>query len=120
TGRRISEKLAEHAAAHTAIDVAEGERVVELRPGAGLVTATREIAARAVVVATGGYAALFARTTNPPGTVGEGIGMAYRAGAAVADLEFVQFHPTALEPSGFLLSEALRGEGALLLDAAGE
>ena len=120
TGRRISEKLAEHVAAHPGIDVAEGERVVELRPGEGLVAATREIAARAVVVATGGYAALFERTTNPPGTVGEGIAMAYRAGAAVADLEFVQFHPTALEETGFLLSEALRGEGALLVDEAGE
>src|SRR5437867_391935 len=120
TGRRISERLVEHATAHASIDVAEGERVVELRPGEGLSTDARDVFARSVVVATGGYAALFARTTNPPGTVGEGIAMAYRAGTAVADLEFVQFHPTALEQTGFLLSEALRGEGALLLDAAGE
>src|SRR5919201_504293 len=119
TGRRISEKLAERALAHPAIDVVEGERVVELVPGAGVVTERGEVAARAVVVATGGYAALWARTTNPPGTVGEGIAMAFRAGAAVADLEFVQFHPTALAPTGFLLSEALRGEGALLLDDEG-
>src|SRR5437870_2378106 len=107
TGRRISEKLAEHVIAHPAIDVAEGERVLALRPAEGLVSDTCEHEARAVVVATGGYAALFARTTNPPGTVGEGITMAFRAGAAVADLEFVQFHPTALEETGFLLSEAL-------------
>jgi L-aspartate oxidase len=119
TGRRISEKLAERALAHPAIDVVEGERVVELLPGAGVATERGEVAARAVVVATGGYAALWAPTTNPPGTVGEGIAMAFRAGAAVADLEFVQFHPTALAPTGFLLSEALRGEGALLLDDEG-
>ena len=60
------------------------------------------------------------RTTNPPGAVGEGIAAAYRAGAALADLEFVQFHPTALVDSSLLLSEALRGEGALLLDERGE
>jgi L-aspartate oxidase len=63
--------------------------------------------------ATGGYAALWERTTNSPGSTGEGIALAYRAGAAVADLELVQFHPTALLGSGLLLSEALRGEGAL-------
>jgi L-aspartate oxidase len=73
-----------------------------------------------VLLATGGYAALWGRTTNPPGSVGEGIAMAYRAGAAVADLEFVQFHPTALAGSSLLLSEALRGDGALLLDAHGD
>jgi L-aspartate oxidase len=120
TGRRISEKLAEHVLAHPAIDVAQGERVIATVPGEGVVTERGEIAAAAVVVATGGYAALWARTTNPPGTGGDGIAMAFRAGAAVADLEFVQFHPTALERSGFLLSEALRGEGALLLDDEGQ
>jgi L-aspartate oxidase len=72
------------------------------------------------MLATGGYAALWGRTTNPPGSVGEGIAMAYRAGAAVADLEFVQFHPTALAGSSLLLSEALRGDGALLLDEHGD
>src|SRR5205814_9512980 len=60
------------------------------------------------------------RTTNPAGSVGQGIALAYRAGAAVADLELVQFHPTALVGSGLLLSEALRGEGATLLDREGE
>jgi L-aspartate oxidase len=72
------------------------------------------------MLATGGYAALWGRTTNPPGSVGEGIAMAYRAGAPVADLEFVQFHPTALAGSSLLLSEALRGDGALLLDEHGD
>src|SRR5262249_27221827 len=72
-----------------------------------------------IVLATGGYAALWGRSTNPAGSVGEGIAMAFRAGAAVADLEFVQFHPTALAGSSLLLSEALRGGGALLVDAEG-
>ncbi|MGH3111125.1 MAG: FAD-binding protein, partial [Gaiellaceae bacterium] len=63
---------------------------------------------------------LWSRTTNPPGAVGEGIAVAYRAGAAVADLEFTQFHPTTLVDSSLLLSEALRGEGALLLDQDGQ
>ena len=77
---------------------------------------------RAVVLATGGYASLFARTTNAPESRGQGLALAYAAGASLADLEFVQFHPTALAVPGqraFLLSEALRGEGALLVDDQG-
>jgi L-aspartate oxidase len=85
----------------------------------GLVTDARAIHAPAVLLATGGYAALWGRTTNPAGSVGEGIALAFRAGAAVADLEFVQFHPTALAGSSLLLSEALRGDGALLVDEHG-
>lgn len=73
----------------------------------------------AVVLATGGYAGLFPRTTNHPGATGAGILLAARAGALLADLEFVQFHPTAL-PSGELVSEAVRGAGAVLLDGAGD
>ncbi|KAM9862606.1 L-aspartate oxidase [Leucobacter sp. BZR 635] len=75
--------------------------------------------ADAVILATGGYAALFLRHTNHAGSRGEGILLAARAGALLADLEFVQFHPTAL-PSGELVSEAVRGAGAVLLDAAGD
>jgi len=86
----------------------------------GVVTTRRNVSARAVLLATGGAAALWARTTNPPGAVGDGIGMAYRAGAAVADLEFVQFHPTTLADRSLLLSEALRGAGALLVDEQGQ
>ncbi|MCZ7588399.1 MAG: FAD-dependent oxidoreductase [Gaiella sp.] len=119
TGRRIAETLVRRALESPSIDIVEGERVVALEPGRGCRTESGEIGAAALVLATGGYAALWARTTNPPGSVGEGIALAFRAGAAVADLEFVQFHPTALEGSGFLLSEALRGEGALLLDGDG-
>jgi len=79
--------------------------------------------AGAVLVASGGYGHLFARTTTPPVVRGGGVAMACRAGAAVADLEMVQFHPTALAAPGAdplpLLTEALRGEGATLLDRDG-
>jgi L-aspartate oxidase len=78
------------------------------------------LSARATLLATGGCAALWERTTNPAGSVGDGIVLAYRAGASVADLEFVQFHPTVVAGNGLLLSEALRGEGALLVDERGE
>ena len=76
------------------------------------------------VLATGGAAALWSRTTNPPGSFGSGMLLARAAGADLADLEFVQFHPTAVVGipgrEGFLISEAVRGEGATLHDADGE
>jgi len=85
--------------------------------------ARRSWSARHVVVATGGAGQCFAVTTNPALSTGDGIAMAWRAGAAVADLEFMQFHPTALHHPSMprpLLSEALRGEGATLRDEHGE
>jgi len=122
TGRQIAHVLAERVVEHPRISVRQGQALELWSAGsrcAGVTTDRGTIAARATVLATGGAAALWERTTNPAGAVGDGIAMAYRAGAGVADLEFVQFHPTALSGSSVLLSEALRGAGALLLDDSG-
>jgi len=114
TGRHIAGVLTARAREHPRIRLVEGERIEALSTLRG----------SAVVVATGGYAALWGRTTNPRGATGDGLLLAHSAGAALADLELVQFHPTALRDGnghdGFLLSEALRGAGATLLDGAGE
>jgi L-aspartate oxidase len=114
TGRHIADVLTERAREHPRIQLVEGERITSLATFRG----------SAIVLATGGYAALWARTTNPRGTVGDGLLLAQAAGATLADLELVQFHPTALRDEnghdGFLLSEALRGAGATLLDDGGE
>lgn len=80
------------------------------------------VGARAVVLATGGGGQIFSQTTNPAASTGDGVAMAWRAGAQLRDLEFFQFHPTALTVPGaprFLISEAVRGEGAHLLDRKG-
>jgi L-aspartate oxidase len=133
TGRRITRDLSALVATHGHVEVLERSTasaiwthdgrcvgVVAQRPGGSLTP----VLARGTVVATGGLAALWERTTNPRGAIGAGLTLAAAAGADLADLEFMQFHPTALvhdgELDGFLITEAVRGEGALLLDGAGE
>lgn len=84
---------------------------------------TRAVRARKTILATGGVGQVFLHTTNQPGAVGHGIAMAYRVGARVIDMEYVQFHPTAFARKhcpAFLISEALRGEGAILINSAGQ
>lgn len=104
---------------------AAGVTVAALRPD-GTVESVGTVTARAVVLATGGYGQIFASTSNPPAVTGDGAALALRAGLAVRDVEFVQFHPTVMwrgpDATGQqpLVSEAVRGEGAILYDAAGE
>jgi L-aspartate oxidase len=129
TGRRVVRQLSALAAADARIAVLERERARVLWSSQGrcrglLCEGGGLIAARAVVIATGGAAALWARTTNPPGSQGTGLLLAHAAGAHLADLELLQFHPTAVigvrGREGFLVTEAIRGEGATLHDAGGE
>lgn len=97
---------------------AVGVRVLNARTGD-----EEHIEAHRVVLATGGAGQLYQATTNPAVATGDGVGLAYTAGAAVANLEFFQFHPTALRlpgAPGFLISEAVRGEGGVLRNEAGE
>ncbi len=119
TGRAITAALLERVLAHPSIEVVERTHVTALLPGVGVVTDRGESRASRTILATGGYAALWSRTTNPAGSVGEGIVQAWAVGADLADLELVQFHPTVLATSSLLLSEALRGEGAWLVDGDG-
>ena len=128
TGRALTARLTELVASHPGVHVVEGTSAVALWSDgercAGMLTDAGPIAAGATVLATGGAAALWERTTNPWGAIGAGAVLAHFAGAALADLELCQFHPTALAKSGdprdgALLTEAIRGEGAVLLDAAG-
>jgi len=129
TGRRITERLADLSARHERIEVIEETSAVALWSDTerchGVITDAGRIAAPATILATGGAAALWARTTNPWGAIGAGSVMAHAAGGALADLELCQFHPTALAApgtthDGLLVTEAVRGEGATLLDANGE
>jgi L-aspartate oxidase len=128
TGRALTSRLAGLVAAHDRIDVCEGASALALWSDGtrchGVLTDRGAIAAAATVLATGGGAALWERTTNPRGAIGAGAVLASVAGAELADLELCQFHPTALflpggDLDGQLITEAVRGEGALLVGADG-
>src|SRR5271167_4575812 len=126
TGREIGRALYLKAAALKPISFHEFEFTTDLLLHDGRVVGVRaldqsgqshEVHAGAVLLATGGLGQVYSDTTNPAVATGDGVAMAYRAGAEISDMEFVQFHPTALflkNAPRFLLSEALRGEGAYL------
>ncbi|MBA2340808.1 MAG: L-aspartate oxidase [Pyrinomonadaceae bacterium] len=133
TGKEIVRALIKRAGAekniaflpHAATEslVVEDGRCCGVRYLDPLLRAPRALRARAIVLASGGAGQLFLHTTNPQVATGDGMAMAFLAGAELADMEFVQFHPTALnlaDAPRFLLSEAMRGEGGVLLNAAGE
>jgi L-aspartate oxidase len=131
SGREVMRALVEAVRQTPSITVMEGfaARRLIVHDGAiaGVVVAgpagSRVLPATRVVIATGGIGGLYRRTTNPAGATGDGLALAARAGADLADMEFVQFHPTALDvdldPMP-LVSEAVRGEGAILVDETGE
>jgi len=109
--------------ANTESLIVQDERCVGVRFLDPILKAPREIFAKAVILCTGGAGQLFLHTTNPLVATGDGMAMAYFAGAEMADMEFVQFHPTALSLENaprFLLSEAMRGEGGILRNKYGE
>jgi L-aspartate oxidase len=132
TGWALTTVLAERARVCPRIRILEGYQVVDLlgEPGAcaGALALDQHggwhiFVAGATILATGGAGALYGLTSNHPDALGEGIALAYRAGAELADMEFVQFHPTVMRTrggQGFLISEAARGEGGRLLTPHGE
>lgn len=136
TGREIAVSLLRHARETKGITLMEFttsvdlivEEIDKVKTVVGAVLLDRDgklhnVYARAVLIASGGAGQVYSDTTNPAVATGDGIAMAYRAGAALSDMEFYQFHPTAFALEGaprFLLSEALRGEGAWLVNAKGE
>lgn len=132
TGAEIGRSLLAHARAQKNITLMEWTTTVDLLVEDGAVAgavllgrdgALAAVRARAVLLASGGAGQVYSDTTNPAVATGDGIAMAWRAGAEISDMEFYQFHPTALSLPGvprFLLSEALRGEGAYLRNARGE
>jgi L-aspartate oxidase len=132
TGWAVIRQLIAQAQAHPRIRIREGWQAVDLLDAGGRVVgalarddsgAWSRILADATILATGGAGALYGLTSNQPVALGEGIAMAYRAGAEIADMEFIQFHPTVYRTragQGFLITEAARGEGGILRTLEGE
>jgi L-aspartate oxidase len=129
TGRRVVRQLSADVVRYANVQVLEATRACRLWLAGGRVAGVvcddgRAVQARGTILATGGAAALWSRTTNPPGSMGIGMLLALHAGAALADMELVQFHPTAVTGvpgrEGFLVTEAIRGEGATLHGPDGE
>ncbi len=134
TGSEVSSALAEAARVGSRVQLYEDEFVIDLLTIGGRCVGALTLnladggltlnVAMVTILATGGAGQVYGRTTNPLVATGDGVAMAYRAGAAIRDLEFVQFHPTGLAIPGQqtvqLITEALRGEGAYLRNAAGE
>ncbi len=132
TGSVVASALMDALASGSRVELHEGEFVVDLLTEDGACIGVLSLDAegvltlnhsRAVVLATGGAGQVFSSTTNPDVATGDGHAMGYRAGAVLKDMEFMQFHPTALhmeENPTLLLTEALRGEGAYLVDAGGD
>jgi L-aspartate oxidase len=133
TGREVSSTLSEAARLGSRVQLYENEFVIDLLTIDGRCIGALSLnladgeytlnLAMVTILATGGAGQVYARTTNPEVATGDGVAMAYRAGASIRDLEFVQFHPTGLAADTSptpLITEALRGEGALLRNAAGE
>jgi L-aspartate oxidase len=129
TGRRVVRDLSALVVEHPRVTVLEATRAADLwcheqRCAGVLLEDGRALRARASIITAGGAAALWSRTTNPPGSTGAGMVLAHQAGADLADLEFLQFHPTAVtgvpRREGFLVTEAIRGEGATLHGPDGE
>ncbi len=130
TGREIARALYFHAVKQPNITFRSFSAVTDLLVHQGRVTGAVALSdspiaihARATLLATGGLGRVFLETTNPDVATGDGVAIGWRAGAEIRDIEFVQFHPTALHVEGaprFLLSEALRGDGAYLINASGD
>ena len=132
TGREIAVSLLRHVRGMERVELMEWATTVDLIVESGRVVGATlldaaggliEVRARAVLLASGGAGQVYSDTTNPAVATGDGIAMAYRAGAELMDMEFFQFHPTAFALQGaprFLMSESLRGEGAWLVNERGE
>ncbi len=133
TGKEVCDTLIRQVRTRTNVKIKERTFVIDLLTDStkcfGVLAVSEDSGiikayiAKSIVCATGGYGQLYSNTTNPVVTTGDGLAVAYRAGAELTDMEFVQFHPTVLyhpENKNFLISEAVRGEGALLVNEEGK